>query len=617
MLKVKHTILLQVLKGQPSKQIALYDLPTLFEKSNHKAFKISDYGVCEMEDMIGEVSETSVVITTENNDGTDDVMISIPKREQTNEELARTHKFAEECIELLKHVPECRLPFNKFIPAYHHHFGRQCRVADYGFTKLIELFEAIPTTIEITEDADGERILQLTDGERLNVVGEHIAFLIKNHSAYKERGSPNIYLSELPMLYLRQYGHALRPENFGEASLAGIIGKLHSTLRIDQHGEEDYVIRLIDRSFIKILSNRIKEILADIPDGKLPLKEFQESFKEIYDEEVQVDQLKSDLKDLIQITDDNPELIQLVPLQLCSIRIQNLLKENGDKMPMSEFEAAFAEKYMTPLCPGQYGYPGLANLMMAFPECLTIRGRGTKKMIVFLRDGRGGGGKTSGGSGGPSRSYPTMAPSSSMMRSTYGCRGDSSKYYPAPSSSSSRNQQYMTGSSGYNRASSTSWMQSGLSRSQSRGHQQRSSSSASSQMRFNQPPPNYGLGFGGSSGPGCGGGEFWAELAQFGIFPQSTSSNSLGTARSFNQLSSGGGGVSSSGRSPYGSPVSSPSSFFTGNPTSMLPTPHSPSPLLQSNRVATTHFAFPPIWPSTHHSGSGSGYRSGSGRNES
>ena len=94
----------------------------------HKTFKIADYGVCEIEDLISDLSETSVVITNETNeDGSDDVLISIPKREQTNEELARTHKFAEECIELLRHVPECRLPFNKFIPAYHHHFGRQCR----------------------------------------------------------------------------------------------------------------------------------------------------------------------------------------------------------------------------------------------------------------------------------------------------------------------------------------------------------------------------------------------------------------------------------------------------------------------------------------------------------
>ena len=36
-----------------------------------------------------------------------------------------------------------------------------------------------------------------------------------------------------------------------------------------------------------------------------------------------------------------------------------------------------------------------------------------------------------------------------------------------------------------------------------------------------------GLGFGGSSGPGCGGGDFWAELAQFGIYP--TTSSNLGS----------------------------------------------------------------------------------------
>ena len=96
--------------------------------------------------MIADVSETSVVISTECNDGTDDIMISIPKREQTNEEVSRTQKFAEECIELLKHVPECRLPFNKFIPAYHHHFGRQCR---YIYKMKIIYSEKATTICEI------------------------------------------------------------------------------------------------------------------------------------------------------------------------------------------------------------------------------------------------------------------------------------------------------------------------------------------------------------------------------------------------------------------------------------------------------------------------------------
>ncbi len=63
--------------------------------------------------------------------------------------MERTQKFAVEVIDLLKHSPQCRMPFNKFIPAYHHHFGKQCKVSDYGFTKLIELFEAIPNVVQV------------------------------------------------------------------------------------------------------------------------------------------------------------------------------------------------------------------------------------------------------------------------------------------------------------------------------------------------------------------------------------------------------------------------------------------------------------------------------------
>jgi meiosis arrest female protein 1 len=48
-------------------------------------------------------------------------------------------------------------------------------VSDYGFSKLIELFEAIPATVEITEDADGERLLQLTDTERLAVLADQVS----------------------------------------------------------------------------------------------------------------------------------------------------------------------------------------------------------------------------------------------------------------------------------------------------------------------------------------------------------------------------------------------------------------------------------------------------------
>lgn len=59
--------------------------------------------------------------------------------------------FSRELVDLLKTAPHCQVPFNRFIPAYHHHFGRQCRVADYGFTKLIDLLEALTNTVQVCE----------------------------------------------------------------------------------------------------------------------------------------------------------------------------------------------------------------------------------------------------------------------------------------------------------------------------------------------------------------------------------------------------------------------------------------------------------------------------------
>ena len=58
-------------------------------------------------------------------------------------------KISREVMELLRTSPTCTMPVSKFIPAYHHYFGRQCRVADHGYTKLQELFEAIPHAIQV------------------------------------------------------------------------------------------------------------------------------------------------------------------------------------------------------------------------------------------------------------------------------------------------------------------------------------------------------------------------------------------------------------------------------------------------------------------------------------
>ena len=100
-------------------------------------------------------------------------------------------------------------------------------LADYGFTKLIELFEAIPLTVEITEDADGERLLQLTDCERLKVLGSQIESLIQSTR------KASLPLAQMEDFYRKQFGYPLRPDDYGESNVIQVLKKLPQLLRVE------------------------------------------------------------------------------------------------------------------------------------------------------------------------------------------------------------------------------------------------------------------------------------------------------------------------------------------------------------------------------------------------
>ena len=118
-----------------------------------------------------------------------------------------------------------------------------------------------------------------------------------------------------------------------------------------------------------------------------------------YNAEIDVPQLKSDLPDLVEIIEDGvkdkdgkekkdpatkeeakPEsgedsskkaaaasaaviFVRLLPIQLCAARIESLIKDFDGKLYCSELEAAFVDKYKTPLYPGQFGFPSVNTLI--------------------------------------------------------------------------------------------------------------------------------------------------------------------------------------------------------------------------------------------------------------
>jgi meiosis arrest female protein 1 len=65
---------------------------------------------------------------------------------------------SKEVIELIKMCPKSTMMFSKFIPTYHNHFGKQCRVADYGCTKLIEMFEAMSSVVQVRNEKQFRRV---------------------------------------------------------------------------------------------------------------------------------------------------------------------------------------------------------------------------------------------------------------------------------------------------------------------------------------------------------------------------------------------------------------------------------------------------------------------------
>lgn len=77
------------------------------------------------------------------------VSITEPLQSLNPSLLPQMSLLCRELVDLLKMASQCRVPFSKFIPAYHHHFGRQCRVADYGYTRLIDLLEALSHVVQV------------------------------------------------------------------------------------------------------------------------------------------------------------------------------------------------------------------------------------------------------------------------------------------------------------------------------------------------------------------------------------------------------------------------------------------------------------------------------------
>lgn len=394
--------LLKLLKFQASKQVAIKDFMQAYHWCFSRDWKVIDYGICDLMDLLTEIPDTTITITHQ----TTDTVISVPKRERTVEEMERTKQFGKEVVDLLRHQPHCRMPFSKFIPTYHHHFGRQCKLSYYGFTKLMELFEAIPDVLTVLECGE-EKVLTLTEVERIKALAAQLVKLLR---AQKNSSLP---VSQLLTEYSKTFGYGLRLQDFDASSLPALLTKLCHVVKVVD-GSEGREVTLINRKSLRLLTSQLLALLMSQEEehvsrglkvevlsqhyqavhgallnpceyGFLSLSELLKSLP--YLVEFYYEESDDNSKAGITASSHGEEYVRLTRLYQFARNVRALLHTyHYNQIFLTEFQGAYNKFTGCSLEPRSFGYTNTDELLSAIPQVVWIKGHGHKRIIVLKND---------------------------------------------------------------------------------------------------------------------------------------------------------------------------------------------------------------------------------------
>lgn len=390
--------LLKLLKFQASKQVAIKDFMQAYHWCFSRDWRVTDYGICDLMDLLTEIPDTTITITQQPTD----TVISVPKKERTMEEVERTKQFGKEVVDLLRHQPHCRMPFSKFIPTYHHHFGRQCKLSHYGFTKLMELFEAIPDILIVLECGE-EKVLTLTEVEHIKALAAQLVKLLR---AQKNSSLP---VSQLLSEYSKTFGYGLRLQDYDTSSLPALLAKLCHVVKVVD-GADGREVQLINRKSLRSLTSQLLALLMSQEDEKvtigLKVEELSQYYLSVHGATLNpceygflsLSELLKSLPYLVELyheeTDNTQaaishgeEWVKLTGLYQFARNVRALLHTyHYNQIFLTEFQGAYNKFTGCSLDPRSYGYTSTDELLSAIPQVIWIKGHGHKRIIVLKND---------------------------------------------------------------------------------------------------------------------------------------------------------------------------------------------------------------------------------------
>nr|XP_045017309.1 meiosis regulator and mRNA stability factor 1 isoform X4 [Jaculus jaculus] len=378
--------LLKLLKSQASKQVIVREFSQAYHWCFSKDWDVTEYGVCELVDILSEIPDTTICLSQQDND----TVICIPKRERTQDEIERTKQFSKDVVDLLRHQPHFRMPFNKFIPSYHHHFGRQCKLAYYGFTKLLELFEAIPEILQVLECGE-EKILTLTEVERFKALAAQFVKLLRSQK------DNCLMMTDLLTEYAKTFGYTFRLQDYDVSSISALTQKLCHVVKVADM-DSGKQIQLINRKSLRSLTAQLLVLLMSWEGATyLSVDELRTHYETTHSTSLNpceygfmtLTELLKSLPYLVEVftSDNTEEYVKLTSLYLFAKNVRSLLHTyHYQQIFLHEFSVAYTKYVGETLQPKTYGYNSVEELLGAIPQVVWIKGHGHKRIVVLKND---------------------------------------------------------------------------------------------------------------------------------------------------------------------------------------------------------------------------------------
>ncbi|XP_032460879.1 meiosis regulator and mRNA stability factor 1 isoform X4 [Phocoena sinus] len=378
--------LLKLLKSQASKQVIVREFTQAYHWCFSKDWDVTEYGVCELIDIVSEIPDTTICLSQQDNE----MVICIPKRERTQDEIERTKQFSKDVVDLLRHQPHFRMPFNKFIPSYHHHFGRQCKLAYYGFTKLLELFEAIPDILQVLECGE-EKILTLTEVERFKALAAQFVKLLRSQK------DNCLMMTDLLTEYAKTFGYTFRLQDYDVSSVSALTQKLCHVVKVADM-ESGKQIQLINRKSLRALTAQLLVLLMSWEGtAHLSVDDLKRHYETTHSTPLNpceygfmtLTELLKSLPYLVEVftNDKTEECVKLTSLYLFAKNVRSLLHTyHYQQLFLHEFSMAYTKYVGETLQPKTYGYSSVEELLGAIPQVVWIKGHGHKRIVVLKND---------------------------------------------------------------------------------------------------------------------------------------------------------------------------------------------------------------------------------------